>query len=87
MDWFEKRTGFRETHYEQTRAMLKVDGESLCSRVNGARIQRPARGARTFRRPSFGDLGRTSTIKAGMTTSQRACQTKPKPLPALHPSF
>lgn len=44
MDWFEKRTGFRETHYEQTRAMLKVDGESLCSRVNGARISDP-RGA------------------------------------------
>ena len=37
MDWFEKLTGFRETDYEQTRARLEVDGENLCSRVNGAR--------------------------------------------------
>lgn len=37
MDWFEKLTGFRETDYDRTRARLEVDGESLCSRVNGAR--------------------------------------------------
>jgi len=37
MDWFEKLTGFRETDYEQTRALLEVEGESLASRVNGAR--------------------------------------------------
>jgi hypothetical protein len=37
MDWFEKLTGFRETHYEETRAQLEVEGRSLLSRVNGAR--------------------------------------------------
>ena len=37
MDWFEKITGFRETGYEETRAQLEVEGESLRSRVNGAR--------------------------------------------------
>jgi hypothetical protein len=37
MDWFEKLTGFRETDYERTQARLEVEGENLCSRVNGAR--------------------------------------------------
>lgn len=37
MDWFEKLTGFRETGYEETRARLEIEGESLRSRVNGAR--------------------------------------------------
>jgi hypothetical protein len=36
MDWFEKITGFRETHYEETRARLEVEGGNLRSRVNGA---------------------------------------------------
>jgi hypothetical protein len=38
MDWFETITGFRETHYEETRARIEVDGENLHSRVNGARF-------------------------------------------------
>ncbi len=37
MDWFEKLTGFRESSYEETRARLEVEGDSLRSRVNGAR--------------------------------------------------
>lgn len=36
MNWFERLTGFRETDYEETRARLEVEGESLRSRVNGA---------------------------------------------------
>jgi hypothetical protein len=36
MDWFEKLTGFRETSYEETRARLEVDGETLRSRINDA---------------------------------------------------
>lgn len=39
MDWFEKITGFRETDYEETRNRLEVEGEYLCSRVNGARYR------------------------------------------------
>ena len=35
MDWFEKLTGFRETTYEETRAKLIIDGDRLCSQVNG----------------------------------------------------
>jgi len=35
MDWFEKLTGFRETSYDDTRAMLAVDGNRLRSVVNG----------------------------------------------------
>lgn len=37
MDWFEKLTGFREIDYEETRALLEVEGGSLLSRVNGTR--------------------------------------------------
>jgi hypothetical protein len=36
MDWFEKLTGFRETGYEETRALFDVEGTRLRSRVNGA---------------------------------------------------
>src|SRR6516165_7775497 len=35
MDWFEKLTGFREANYENTRAMLAVEGSRLRSLVNG----------------------------------------------------
>jgi len=35
MDWFEKLTGFREANYEDTRAMLAVEGSRLRSLVNG----------------------------------------------------
>jgi hypothetical protein len=35
MDWFERLTGFRETHYEETRAKLAVEDGRLRSRVNG----------------------------------------------------
>jgi hypothetical protein len=35
MDWFERLTGFRETHYPDTRAKLKVEGSQLQSLVNG----------------------------------------------------
>lgn len=37
MDWFEKLTGFREIDYEETRALLEVEGGILRSRVNGTR--------------------------------------------------
>ena len=36
MDWFEKLTGFRETHHDETRARLEVEGRNLRSIVNGA---------------------------------------------------
>jgi len=36
MDWFEKLTGFRETNYDDTCAKLKVNGNQLHSRINGA---------------------------------------------------
>ncbi len=36
MDWFERLTGFRETHYDDTRARLEVEGSRLRSRVNGS---------------------------------------------------
>ena len=29
MDWFETITGFRETHYDDTRAKLRVEGSRL----------------------------------------------------------
>ena len=35
MDWFERITGFRETHYEATRDKLQVQGTLLRSLVNG----------------------------------------------------
>ena len=35
MDWFERLTGFRETHYDDTRANLRVEGDQLRSLVNG----------------------------------------------------
>jgi hypothetical protein len=35
MDWFETLTGFRETGYDETRALLEVEGGNLRSRVNG----------------------------------------------------
>ena len=35
MDWFERLTGFRETHYDATRRQLEVNGSQLRSRVNG----------------------------------------------------
>ena len=36
MDWFERLTGFREAGYEETRRLLRVDGERLHSTVSGA---------------------------------------------------
>ena len=35
MDWFEKLTGFRETDYDDTRAMLSIEGSQLHSLING----------------------------------------------------
>lgn len=35
MNWFERLTGFQETHYEETRGNLKVEGRQLHSLVNG----------------------------------------------------
>jgi hypothetical protein len=35
MDWFERLTGFRETHYEETRSRLFVEDGRLRSRANG----------------------------------------------------
>ena len=35
MNWFEKLTGFRETTYEEAQAKLIIDGDRLCSQVNG----------------------------------------------------
>ena len=35
MDWFEALTGFRETTYADTRAKLRIEGNQLCSLING----------------------------------------------------
>lgn len=35
MDWFERLTGFQEGNYADTRAKLRVGGETLISTVNG----------------------------------------------------
>ena len=35
MDWFKRITGFDESTYARTRALLEVDGSTLRSRVNG----------------------------------------------------
>src|SRR4051812_42011167 len=39
MDWFEKITGFRERSYDETRRLLRVEGNQLLSEVNGASYQ------------------------------------------------
>lgn len=37
MDWFQRLTGFPERGYEETRALLTVEGEHLVSLANGSR--------------------------------------------------
>ena len=39
MTWFEAVTGFRENDYETTRSLLRVEGDTLISTVNGRRMQ------------------------------------------------
>ena len=51
MNWFTLLTGFKETTYEATRAVLEVRGETLCSSVNGA-----SWGVGTFEMASLADL-------------------------------
>lgn len=55
MDWFERLTGFRENTYNDTRSKLTVDGDHLCSLVNGKRY-----GIGKFALVSLSDLRATA---------------------------
>jgi hypothetical protein len=62
-DWFEALTGFKETSYEDTRAKLRVDGETLVSSINNARY-----GIGRLEFPSLEELRRTAPF--GPTSAQ-----------------
>ena len=51
MDWFERLFGFREEGYASTQQRLAVEGDCLCSLVNGKRY-----GIGHFTMPSLGEL-------------------------------
>ena len=53
MDWFENLTGFRESGYDDTRSRLRVEGERICSSINGQSY-----GIGNLETPSLGDLRR-----------------------------
>lgn len=76
MDWFEKLTGFRETGYEDTRSRLGVEGDRLCSRVNGAsygigQLELVSLQALRERAKSAGDL--PGRLKASVVTGDVRC--------------
>lgn len=65
MDWFERLVGFREQGYDATQRQLAVEGDRLCSVVNGKTY-----GIGSLELPSLGELrDRTTPLPGNLMVS------------------